>query len=198
MTEVSLTATLRSAQGKGAARRLRRDGLVPAVVYAGGKDAVAISVTPKDLTKALMTPHRRNALIQLEIEGQGKRAVMLRDLQKDPLKRGPTHADFLEIDTSAPVTVNVPFFAVGRSKTVIAGGKIEVPLRSLRVRVLPSKIPAQIELDTTDLEFGAHRAKDVPMPEGVELLDDPMLTVVTISRARGGVAAEGEEEAAAS
>jgi large subunit ribosomal protein L25 len=189
MTEVILPATLRAGHGKGAARRLRSSGLVPGVVYSGGQQAVSISMTPKDLTKALLTPLRRNALILLDVEGK-KRSVMLKDLQKDPIKRGPTHADFVELDLNKPVIVDVPFAITGRSKAVIAGGKTQVPMRALRVRVLPGQIPTEITLDTSDLGHGPHRASIVGMPAGVELMTDPMLTVVTITGPRGDADAE--------
>lgn len=192
MTEaVKLMASVRDGKGKGAARRLRRDGQIPAVVYTGGKDATAIAVSPKDLAKVLTGPYRRNVLIDLDVQGQGGKKVMLRELQKDPVRRTAVHVDFVELDMNKPIVVKVPFFATGRSRTVIAGGKMQAPLRTLRVRCLPTNIPEKIELDTTEFEIGVYRAKDVPMPQGVELVDDGHLTVVTISRGRGA-AAEGE------
>ncbi len=193
--EIKLTCQKRAADGKGAARRLRRAGSVPAVVYSAGKEALSIAVQPQELAKALSTPHRRNTLLTLDIEGSTK-TVMLKELQKDPLRRGPTHADFVEVDPKAPVIVRVPFAATGRSKPVIAGAKMEVPVRSLKVRVLPTEIPVVLEVDTTDFDYGVHRVKDVAMPKGVELLEDPSLTVVTISRPRGEVESEGEGAAA--
>lgn len=193
-TEIKIPCEKRDGRGKGAARRLRRSGSMPGIVYSAGNEATAITLSPKDLAKALSTPYRRNTLITLELGGATK-TVMLKELQKDPIRRHPTHADFVEVDPKTPVVVRVPFTAVGRSKPVIAGAKMEVPVRNLKVRVLPTEIPVIIELDTTDFDFGVHRVKDVTMPSGVELLEDAMLTVVTISRPRGG--AEGEGEAAA-
>lgn len=193
-TEITLSCETRDSRGKGAARRLRQKGAIPAVVYSAGNEATAISLNPLELAKALSTPHRRNTLLTLDVGGN-KKTVMLKELQKHPLKRDATHADFVEVDPSKPVVVRVPFAATGRSKPVIAGAKMQVPVRTLKVRVLPTKIPTVIELDTTEFDYGVHRAKDVTMPEGVELLEDPTLTVVTISRPRGTV--EGEEGAAA-
>jgi large subunit ribosomal protein L25 len=190
--KVTLKAQPRSAAGKGGARRVRRAGGVPAVVYSGGKEATSVTVQPLELSRALTTPWRRNALIQLEIEGEGTRNVMLKDLQKHPVMRHPTHADFVEVALDKPVKVAVPFETTGRSKAVQAGGKLQLPLRALNCRCLPEKIPATIELDTNDLDWGAHRAAIVQMPEGVEMLIDPTLTVATISRPRGTL--ESEEE----
>lgn len=197
--EAKLAAAMREGTGKGAARRLRRQGRVPGVVYSGGKEAQPISVAPNELVKVLSGPFRRNALIALEIAGQGTRHVMVRELQKDPVRRSPVHVDFVEVDLSKPIVVKVPFVTTGRSKAVMAGGKMQVPLRWLRVRCLPKAIPQQIELDTTPLDFGIYRIRDITPPEGVKLVDDPMLTVITIGRPRGAAATaeEGAEAASA-
>lgn len=191
-TQITLTCEKRDSRGKGAARRLRRSGSIPAVVYSAGAEATPISLSPLELARALSTPHRRNVLLSLDIGGD-KKTVMLKELQKHPLKRDATHADFVEIDPSKPVVVRVPFEATGRSRPVIAGARQHVPVRSLKVRVLPTQIPTVIKFDTTPLDFGVHRVKAVPMPEGVELLEDPTLTVLTISRPRGAAETEGEE-----
>jgi large subunit ribosomal protein L25 len=196
---MNLSATVRDGHGKGAARRLRRAGLVPAVVYAGGSEATSVAVKPLELARALTGSHKRNALIDLEIEGKGARKVMLKELQKDPLMRTPRHADFVEVDVNKPINVKVPFVATGRSRAVQLGGKLHTPARTLNVRCLPTAIPATIEFDTSELDYGAHRAAAVTMPDGVELLDDLQLTVATISRPRGvqETDGEGEGEAAA-
>lgn len=191
-TQITLACQKRDSRGKGAARRLRRNGSIPAVVYTAGNEATAITLSPLELARALSTPLRRNVLLTLDIEGT-KKTVMVKELQKHPIKREATHADFVEVDPTKPVVVRVPFEAIGRSRPVIAGAKMQVPVRSLKVRVLPTAIPTVIQLDTTNLDYGVHRAKSVPVPEGVELLEDPMLTVVTISRPRGAAA---ESEAA--
>lgn len=192
MRDFKMSATVRTDSGKGTARRLRSAGQVPAVVYAGGNESTLLSISPKELTKAVMGPYRRNQVIDLDVDGTVKK-VMVRELQKHPVRRTALHVDFVEVDLTKPVVVKVPFFATGRSKPVIAGGKLQVPMRTLRVRCLPDQIPERIEMDTTSFEIGVYRAKEVTMPEGAELLDDGQLTVVTISRGRG---AATEEEAA--
>lgn len=184
MRDFTMSATVRKDSGKGVARRLRNAGHVPAVVYSGGNESTLLSISPKELTKAVMGPFRRNQVINLDVEGSVK-TVMVRELQKHPVRRTALHVDFVEVKLDEPVVVKVPFAATGRSKPVIAGGKIEVPMRTLRVRCLPNQIPERIEMDTTSFEIGVYRAKEVSMPEGSELLDDGQLTVVTISRGRG-------------
>lgn len=189
---VTLAAESRNETGKGGARRVRRSGLVPAVVYSGGKEATNIAIKPLDLTRALTGPWRRNALIDLDVDG-AKKSVMLKDLQKHPIKRVALHCDFVEVDLDKPISLKVPFQVTGRSAAVKAGGKVHTPRRYLNVRCKPADIPASIDLDTSDLGWGAHRASSVKMPDGVELIDDAQLTVLTISRPRGVVA---DEEAA--
>lgn len=191
MRDFKMSATVRTGSGKGTARRLRSAGQVPAVVYAGGNESTLLSISPKELTKAVMGPYRRNQVIDLDVDGTVKK-VMVRELQKHPVRRTALHVDFVEVDLTKPVVVKVPFFATGRSKPVIAGGKLQVPMRTLRVRCLPDQIPERIEMDTTSFNIGVYRAKEVTMPEGSELVDDGQLTVVTISRGRG---AATEEEA---
>jgi large subunit ribosomal protein L25 len=191
MSAIKLAAEVREGKGKGAARRLRRQGKLPGVIYAGGKEATAVAVVPKEFVKAMKGPLRRNQLLELDLPGGGRK-VMVRDLQIDPIRREPKHVDFLEVDESKPVIVRVPFKTTGRSKAVVAGAKLALVLRDLKVRVLPTAIPEKIEVDVTELGTGPFRAKEVNTPEGCELLEDGHLTVLTISRPRGTVAAEGE------
>jgi large subunit ribosomal protein L25 len=197
MSAVKLSAEVREGTGKGAARRLRREGKLPGVIYAGGKEATSVAVVPKEFVKALMGPLRRNQLLELDLPSGGRK-VMVRDLQIDPIRREPKHVDFLEVDENTPIVCRVPFKTFGRSKAVVAGAKLNIVLRDLKVRVLPHNIPEKIEVDVTDLGTGPFRAKQVQTPEGCELLEDGHLTVLTISRPRGAVTeAEGEGAAAA-
>lgn len=196
MEAIKLDAEVRDARGKGPARRLRMSGKIPAVVYAKGNETTSVAISPKEFTKIMLGPLRRNTLIDLQLSGSSKK-VMVRDVQKDPLRRVPTHVDFWQVDEKAPVVVPVPFGTTGRSKAVVLGAKLDVVKRAIRVKVLPTAIPEIITVDVTDLGQGAFRAKDVPMPAGCELVEDGHLTVLTISRPRGA-AGEGEGEAAAS
>ena len=191
MSALKLAAEIREADGKGAARRIRRAGKLPGVIYAGGKEATSVAVVPKEFVKAMKGPLRRNQLLELDLPGGGRK-VMVRDLQIDPVRREPKHVDFLEVDESKPVIVRVPFKTTGRSKAVVAGAKLDIVLRDLKVRVLPNAVPEKIVVDVTELGTGPFRAKEVTTPEGCELLEDGHLTVLTISRPRGQVAAEGE------
>jgi large subunit ribosomal protein L25 len=198
MSAIKISAEVRELSGKGPARRLRREGKLPGVVYAHGKEATSVAVVPKEFVKAMFGPLRRNTLLELDL-ASGPRNVMVRDIQIHPVKRHPTHVDFWEVDPNKPVTVAVPFRTKGRSKAVIAGAKLNLVKRDLRVRVLPDKIPEQVVVDITELGQGTFRAEQVEMPAGCELVEDGHLTVMTIAQPRGSAVEteEGAEPAAA-
>jgi large subunit ribosomal protein L25 len=193
-----LSGVLRETSGKGPTHRLRAAGLMPAIVYGGGKGATAVAISPKEATKMLLGPLRRNILIHLNLtdeKGAAKKTktVMVRDLQVDPIRRNLLHIDFVETSAKEPVAVNVPLVTFGKSKSVTAGGKLDQIRHTIRVKVLPGDIPEKIELDVTDLEFGSTPASAVKLPKGVTLVDAPNTAVVTIKIPR----ADKDEEAAA-
>jgi large subunit ribosomal protein L25 len=119
---------------------------------------------------------------------------MVRDLQKNVVRRDVTHVDFIKVSDDSPVKVSVPFITHGRSKSVVAGGKLSVTARSIRMNVVPSKIPEKIVYDVTDTPFGTIRAGAVELPEGCELFDDPHTAMLTIKTPRGTTAETEEEE----
>lgn len=197
MSSLNLAAEKRTVDGKGAARRLRQQGRVPGIVYAGGKDALSISVSPKELNKALLTPLRRNILISLDIAGDTSRLVMVKDLQRDPIRRDALHIDFVQVDPKVKVPVQVPLVTTGKSKAVVQGARLAIVTRTLKVACFPGQVPEKIEIDVTEVGQGAVRAKAVPMPSGVDLLEDPNTTVITVGRAKAIVEEEVAPAAAA-
>src|SRR3990172_5430416 len=111
---VTLAATVRTKQGKGASRQARLSGTVPAVIYGMKKDPQPVTVDPRALVKAVTGPLRRNAVLTLELKdgagkAQGSRHVLVRELQIHPVRRTPSHVDFLEIDPNVPARMKVPF-----------------------------------------------------------------------------------------
>ena len=118
---------------------------------------------------------------------------MVKDLQIDPVRRNLTHIDFIEIDPKILVEAEVPFNTFGKSKSVVAGGKLEQVHHTVRVKVLPGSIPVKLDLDITDLEFGSTPASAIKLPAGVSLAGDPHAPVVTIKIPR----ADKEETPAA-
>ncbi len=163
----SLKAQNRNAAGKGAARRLRREGFVPAIAYGKGRPTTAISVSPKDVTAVLKTELGRNSVVELDLAGQ-KMLAMIRDYTLHPLQRDLEHVDFIEVHLDKPVDVDVPLIPRGKAVGVTTGGVLRVVYRTVPVRCLPDKIPAKLEADVTHLELGMHVAtKELKLPEGV-------------------------------
>lgn len=195
---VAIPATIRAKLGKGASRQARLTGVVPGVIYGMKKEPLAVTFDPRDLAKAVMGPLRRNAVVKLDLKdaagkAQGSRFALLRELQVHPVRRVPSHADFLEIDPSKPMPMKVPLEATGKSMAVQEGAKLQLVVRTLNVSVVPTEVPEKLVLDVTGQGFGVLRAKALTMPKGVTLLDSPETPIVSLRMPRG----DKEEEAAA-
>jgi large subunit ribosomal protein L25 len=182
--------------GKGAARRLRARGLVPAVFYGPGAPAASIAISPKALAQALGTAHRRNALLTLEVSGQ-RHYAMVKELQVHPVTRATLHVDLYKVSLENEVSVDVPFATEGRAKGVIAGGEVNAIFRALPVRTTPDKIPAVISVDVTNMELNTSiKTKDLTLPEGVVVTFDPERNLVTCAEPRKRPTEEEETAAA--
>lgn len=211
MAKSELKVIPRDTAGKGAARSLRREGLVPAVVYGTGMDTCSVTVDPKALNKAVSTEAGWNTLITLKGDGpfDGK-VVLLKDVQIDPIKRDVVHADFNAIDMKKKIYVMVPVHAHGTPKGVIEGGTLSVVRHELEVYCLPTKIPKSIDLDVSDMEIGdVVHVEDLDVAEGVEIPHEVNFTILTVvgmmaeeveeveevegEEAEGAEVAEGEE-----
>jgi large subunit ribosomal protein L25 len=138
-----VSAQSRSGKGKGPARRLRSEGLIPAVVYGLHAEPTPVSVDPTAVMKAIATPHKRNTLITLKLEG-GEKRVLFKDYQVDPVSRRLLHADFLEVALDKPVLVKVPVVTIGKAEGVAEGGILSVSTHEVTVEALPERIPVQI------------------------------------------------------
>lgn len=193
----TLEATIRTGHGKGASRRARAAGGVPAVVYGPGQPGLGIVISPKELAKALTGPRKRNELLTLNMkDAAGKasqRTVMLKELQIHPVKRVPTHADFLEVKPDQAVPVQVPLEVTGKSKAIGQGAKMTLIVRTVTLETKASEVPEKVVFDVTDEGFGVIRAKQLKVPSGTKLLDAPETPLVSIKIPRG----DKEEEAAA-
>lgn len=184
MERVALKAQVRDSVGKGAARSLRRSGLVPAVVYGRGLEPRAVAVEARALSAALHTQAGRNVLIDLDLshgEGSGPTTVVIKDTQRDLFRHQLIHVDFHAISLTDTIEMRVPVVLKGAARGVSEGGIIEHHLREVLVECLPTQIPDQIELDVADLLVGRSlHASDLKVPEGVALLTAPDEVVVTI------------------
>lgn len=164
-----VAAQSRPGKGKGPARRLRQQGLIPAVVYGLKADPTPVAVDPTVVMKAIATPHKRNTLITLKLEG-GEKRVLFKDYQVDPVTRRLLHADFLEVALDRPVLVKVPVVTIGKADGVTAGGILSVSTHEVTVEALPDRIPVQIEVDVTPIKIGhSLHVSELKSPEGSKI-----------------------------
>ena len=184
MAQSQLAVTSRDGAGKGVSRSLRRQGLVPAVVYGKGMEACNVAVDPKALGQAIATEAGWNTLITLQGSGSfdGK-VVILKDVQVHPLRRNPIHYDFQAVDLAKKVHVMVPVHTVGKSKGEKLGGALQIIRHELEVVCLPTAIPTSIDIDVTELGIGGVvHINDIKFPVGVEAAPhEANFTVVTVT-----------------
>ena len=176
-----LTGKIREANGKSAARKLRTDECIPAVVY-GLNDNVSLSINPKELSK-LIDDKGRNVLIELKVDGDSaeNRNVVLKELQTHPLKPGWVHIDFLEIDISKKIKVKVPIFLIGVSPGEKQGGIVNHIIRALEIESLPNDIPEKFEVDMSEVELNQMiRVSDLNLGESVQIVNDPNDIVLNV------------------
>ena len=199
MADTVLKGQVRMQTGKGIAKKLRRQQLIPAVVYGGTSGPMAVTVNPLEMAKVLRTGAGENVLITLSIEGDGERSrtVILKELQRDPVREGPLHADFLEISMKRKIRVQIPLRIVGEAIGVkLKGGILEQHLREVSVECLPGAIPSHIQVDVSHLDLGhTIHVRELTVEGDIRVLEDPARPVVAVMIQR--VAAEEEAAAAA-
>lgn len=183
MAQSELNVTNRDRTGKGVARTLRREGLIPATVYGRGLEPCSIIVEPKALKAAIATEAGWNTLITLKGEGafSGK-VVILKDMQVDAIRRNMKHADFQVIDLKKKVHVMVPVHTVGQPEGEKVGGIMQVIRHELEVKCLPRAIPSAIEVDVTAMKIGdVLHVEDLVLPAGIEVPHEANFTVITLT-----------------
>ncbi len=184
MERLELIAVKREKSSKGERKDLRKRGHIPAVVYGRNVDNTLLTVNWKELMQALSTSAGSNVLIDLIIKDNGdqrKETVMVREIQKHPIKDFYLHVDFIGISLLDKIQVNVPIYFAGEPEGVKEGGVISIQLREVLVESLPTAIPEQIEVDISGLNIGdSLNTGDLILPQGAELMDDPEETIVTV------------------
>ncbi|MDX3239925.1 50S ribosomal protein L25/general stress protein Ctc [Streptomyces sp. ME03-5709C] len=189
MSEVKITAQLRTEFGKGAARRVRRAHHVPGVIYGHGAEPKHVSLPGHELLLALRTP---NVLISLDIEGDSKELVIPKAVQRDPLKGFLEHVDLLAVKRGEKVTVDVVVSTEG--ELAPGGNLLEHVLNSLPVEAEATHIPDGVTVSVEGLEAGTSiLAKDIPLPEGTTLAVDEDTVVLQVVAAQAEAPAEGAE-----
>ena len=174
MEEILLNANTTREIGSSSSRRVRKDGVIPGVLYGLNEESVSLSVAWPDLRHALTTDSGINAIIQLEIDGK-KQMTIVKDIQRHPVRRDVLHVDFLRIDPNKNVTVDIPLVMIGEAREVSAAdGMVDQNMFSLTVSAPPDRIPTEIEVDISALTVGeAVRVGDLNLPEGVTSEGDP-------------------------
>ncbi len=179
MAHVVLAAQKRTQFGNGPTRRLRRQGLIPGVVYEPGKPSLAFSLPERELRRVLA--EGRSAVIDLTVEGDHARPVLLKDAQLDPVRGAVLHVDFQEVDLTQEVEAPVQILLVGSSVGVRDGGVLDQPLREVVVRALPETLPDHLELDVSELTVGdSVTVAGIAAPEGVEIVSDLETVVASV------------------
>lgn len=190
----TLNATLRTQTGKGSNRRLRAEGSMPAVVYGGEGGASSLSLSARELRALLIGAHRRNTLIGLEIDGAKAQPVLVSELQADPLTRELIHVDFVRVDLKQPLTVKVPVVLTGRAHGVLAGGRLRLVRREVKLSCLPEQIPSEFHVDVTPLDGGdSLRFTECDAPDGIEKVFRNDFVVVQCIKGREAKQAEAED-----
>lgn len=182
-----LSATLRSASGKGVARKLRAQGLIPAVIYGKGEGNVMLTVSPRELRRALDPQRKLNTFFTLTIDKDGEQVTeqcVLTDYQSDPIRDEFLHVDFLRVDPESEVITKIPVEYTGRAVGVVAGGKLRTYQRTARVAAKPAQIPVKLRVDVSPLDAGdTLRMRDLNL-ENARLLDHPNVVVAHVDPPR--------------
>ncbi|MBA2292912.1 MAG: 50S ribosomal protein L25 [Gemmatimonadales bacterium] len=199
MDEVTLAAESRTMTGKGAARSLRREGKVPAVIYGHGRDPIALSLDARSLGRLLDRIGGETALIDVAVDGAAPVKALVREVQRNPVRRVDViHLDLYAVVAGEPITVEVAVHVVGTADGVRNhGGVLEHILHRLSVRVLPGDIPEHIDVDVSHLAVGdSVHVSELSVPK-CEILNDGELSVVTVVAPRVEVEPVVEEDASA-
>jgi large subunit ribosomal protein L25 len=158
ITDITINANTRSGAGKSDARRLRAQGMIPAAVYGGGDESVAIAVNAKEIANILRSDTGHNTIFKVALPGGGEPStVIIKDWQVDPVKGRLLHADLLRLSLTEVTRVSVPIEIVGEPIGVkLEGGILDLQMRAIEVECLPGDIPEHLDLDVTNLHLGDH------------------------------------------
>lgn len=197
-----LTVEYRKDTGKNEARRLRASGRVPGICYGHGAEPLPITLSARELKKALDPQKRQNTVIQVTVSGGAtgnkELTVMLKDYQVDAVRRDVQHVDLVVVDVNKDVTVEVPLVLTGKAAGIVDGGQLHTVHRSIAVSCKPAAIPVKIDVDITQLTLGAAlHVRDLKLPEGVKAALPASETIASIVAPRADKAADEAAAAAA-
>ena len=195
MLQVEMSASLRLTSGKGAMRRLRMEGMTPAVVYGDGGEAVTLQLESKMLMAKMLEFYRRNTIVNLKIDGKIEKNVLISELQVHPVTGNLVHVDFLEIDLTKERSFNVPVVYEGLAKGVDLGGVLMVHYEHIVFQGKPLDMPNECTLDVSALMIGdSIRCSAITVPENVIMVTGTDEVAVAIVRPGVEEVEEEEEE----
>jgi large subunit ribosomal protein L25 len=182
MASASLSASVRADTGKGAARKIRQAGNIPAVIYGHNREPQSLTTNARETERLLKGIATSSTVIELSIDGKVAR-TLIREIQRHPFKRTILHIDFQELVAGETVTVKCPIVYVGTPEGVrLEGGLLDQIMHELSIEVDPSNIPNHIDVDVSGLKMGKSlHVSDLPVTAGIKLLDDPTSTVCVVS-----------------
>ncbi|OIO70391.1 MAG: 50S ribosomal protein L25 [Zetaproteobacteria bacterium CG12_big_fil_rev_8_21_14_0_65_55_1124] len=199
MTDFVIEADLRETTGRGEARRLRRAGLTPAVIYGGDKPELAITINTMSTAKLLDQEAFYSSIVELKVKGsRGSNKALVKDVQWHPVRDEAIHIDFYRVSSSDMVHMEVPLHAVNAETCpgVKKGGLLEIIRHTLEVTCRADSIPEHIDVSCDGLEVGdSLHIEDVALPDGVQIQHEVNFTVLTIAAPKVEKASEEEEEA---
>ena len=194
--KAGLSVKRRSGRGKGAARRLRAEGQVPAVLYGKDQEAISLMVDAQEAGKLFHSISVENTIVNVKIDDdEEEMETLVREIQMHPFRDDIVHVDFYRIQRGVAIEVDVPVSYVGTPQGVRDGGVLDVILHEVRVKCVPSKIPASFEIDISGLEIGdSLHADEIEVEDEVQLLTDAIRTLCLVAAPRVEEVEEEEEE----
>ena len=196
MEKIELKVSLRKTVGNGAARQLRLEGMIPAILYGPKTEPLMLSVFARELQDILKTSNIGQVLLDLLIDNgtQPSRTAMIKELQTKPVSGTLLHVDFYEVAMDQKIRISIPVVTTGKAKGLEDGGILQLVRHEVEIFCYPNNIPESLEVDVTDLEIGDSRhIGEVSIDESFELVDEGNYTIVTILSPKSE---EAEERAA--
>lgn len=199
MEKIILKAETRTELGKGGARGLRREDMLPAIIYSGGK-STPIKLHRKEIVRLISSGVGEHALINIELTGgkskQGTHPSLIKEYQADPVTNELLHVDFLEISLKKKIKINTPIILTKDPASIKLGGILQHHLREVQIECLPTQIPDGIEVDAESVGIGQSlHVSDIQPPENIKILTDPQEVILLVTAPVIEEVAEVEEAA---
>jgi len=202
---LQVEVSTRKEKGKEVAKKMRRAGSFPAVMYSKGSPATSLLVEERAFNTALHSHGAAHSVMKLIVDGSDKgHTVVVKSIQRHPVRRSVLHVDFQEVSMTEKIQAAVALVFVGQASGVKAGGVLQQGIYEVTVEALPADIPEQIEVDISDIEIGGHlRVSDIPVQEKLTIItnkEDTVVSIVTprlVEEAAPAIAVEAETEAEA-